>query len=529
MTGAIARDRLKNKRTARQSSPLQTKIYLHNMENNIFDSENTRPSCDSPVTDPSSSDFVIGDYSHLLVKYPSEKGKYICPACQGHNLSIHKDGKKYDCYDCHDTKKIAYELRKLNGEFNGRESVAATAITHYIKSSDGLSSPTSSQGNGAATDGKTKSNGMALAVLRSLELDSKLWFNVRTSRLILGDEELDADTIHLFLADKYGIEITKNLANDACLYFGLQHQVDPVRSYLLGTAKRQPTLELDKLCNLVLGSNEPLHAEYFKRFLIGCVARVLDPGCKFDNALILQGEQNFGKTVVFRVLASKEWYGEGMENIVGRDAIWQLHENWINELGELDQITAKHSDGVMKRNLSRQTDLLRLPYSRTNRRMPRRFVCVGTVNPGQFLKDPTGNRRYWVIPLANKIDDQLVENMRDDIWCSAVHEYLDGRCFGSPQMLPREFWDLQNTENELYFNHHPWMYLLEDWIDTQIEANMYLTINEALDRLKENHDVPIYKNQAESNRVAEIFIYKGLKKKRLTINGKRIWAYVKEW
>jgi predicted P-loop ATPase len=102
----------------------------------------------------------------------------------------------------------------------------------------------------------------------------------------------------------------------------------------------------------------------------------------------------------------------------------QLHNAWINELAELDRFLSKRDASDLKKALSIRSDKFRLPYGKGVEEFPRKFVVCGTTNKDEFWVDPTGNRRYWVIPIqVTKIDIAWLREHRDEIWAAAVELY----------------------------------------------------------------------------------------------------------
>ena len=145
-----------------------------------------------------------------------------------------------------------------------------------------------------------------------------------------------------------------------------------------------------------------------KKWLIQTVAfafATLDNPVSAEGVLVLQGDQGKGKTSFFRVLGrlagKPEWFQEGaVIDLRNKDSIITAITSWITELGELDS-TLRKDQSALKAFITRDKDTLRMPYGKTYTDMPRSTSFCGTVNPEQFLKDSTGNRRYWTIHVDN--------------------------------------------------------------------------------------------------------------------------------
>lgn len=124
-----------------------------------------------------------------------------------------------------------------------------------------------------------------------------------------------------------------------------------------------------------------------------------------DGLLVLQGAQGIGKTSFARKMALKnEFFGEGLQlDLRDKDTVIQAVSCWIGELGEIES-TFKSDISALKAFISRATDKYRVPYGRTAEDNPRRTSFIGTCNSDEYLIDETGNRRYWTVPIPERID-----------------------------------------------------------------------------------------------------------------------------
>jgi hypothetical protein len=159
-----------------------------------------------------------------------------------------------------------------------------------------------------------------------------------------------------------------------------------------------------------------------RRWFIGLVARPLAPGCKLDTALILEGAQGIGKSTFFRAIAG-EWFSD-TEMALDKDAMMQLRGAWIYEWAELD-VMGRQSVTRVKAFLSSTEDKFRPPFGRTPATVPRGGVIVGTTNNQDFLHDPSGSRRFWVVSVG-VIDIGLLRAQREQLLAEAVAAHLGG-------------------------------------------------------------------------------------------------------
>src|SRR5690606_26064778 len=139
------------------------------------------------------------------------------------------------------------------------------------------------------------------------------------------------------------------------------------------------------------------------------------------------GEQGIQKSTFFRILA-KDWFTDSLQNVEGNQAIEKLMGSWIIEFGEL-QAFSKSESNAIKRFITSQEDRTRLAYDRRVSYLKRQCVFAGTTNKSEFLKDETGNRRFW--PVAVKKEGRtksVFEDLpkeRDQIWAEAVVLWRD--------------------------------------------------------------------------------------------------------
>jgi putative DNA primase/helicase len=144
--------------------------------------------------------------------------------------------------------------------------------------------------------------------------------------------------------------------------------------------------------------------------------------------LVLQGDQYLGKTKWFKTLVPAELgvIADGLSlRTDDKDSVKQIVSNWLVELGELDATFRKSDIAQLKAFLTRDRDVLRRPYAKLESEYARRTVFFASVNPRQFLHDPTGNRRYWTIS-ATEINHSHQLDMQQ-VWAEFYEaHYLKG-------------------------------------------------------------------------------------------------------
>lgn len=205
----------------------------------------------------------------------------------------------------------------------------------------------------------------------------------------------------------------------------------PVREYLAMLPEGDPSI-LDDLGRKLFGDERTVDLpsgrvyaanEFLKRFLVAAVRRMLRPGCQVDSILILHGpEQGEGKTRFVETLFGESWMRRGLPADLGnRDANHAIKGKWGIELGELASLLRTEKNAA-KDFISGRVDVYRQYGNGEEIRRPRSCVFIGTTNDDDFLRDATGNRRYWPIsiPPGHTVPLELVRSMRDAIWAAAL-------------------------------------------------------------------------------------------------------------
>ncbi len=158
-------------------------------------------------------------------------------------------------------------------------------------------------------------------------------------------------------------------------------------------------------------------------WLTAAVARALQPGCKMDNVLVLQGEQGKKKSMALDILGGK-YFSDTKFTIGDKDGMMMASRFWIIEIAELAAMRSADNQ-TLKAFLSRRADDLRVPYGKVLEHFLRRCLFVGTTNEDEYLTDPTGNRRYLPVKISNILVDELAAD-RNQLWAEAVALFKSG-------------------------------------------------------------------------------------------------------
>lgn len=216
----------------------------------------------------------------------------------------------------------------------------------------------------------------------------------------------------------------KDFLFDTCEVIARENAFHPVREYLESCP---PDVPLTDICETWLirfaGAPDTPYVRAVSRIvLVAAVRRIRQPGCKFDEMLILETpEQGKNKSTALRMLVpNEEWFTDdfSLHADDSRRMIETMVGHWIIEAAELKDMARAGSD-ALKSFLSRREDKARMAYARKTTTRKRQCIIIGTVNEREYLKDPTGNRRFWPVRIQ-QFDVGALVAARDQIWAEAA-------------------------------------------------------------------------------------------------------------
>ena len=195
----------------------------------------------------------------------------------------------------------------------------------------------------------------------------------------------------------YGITGRDKL-DSALLIVSSKNKINDVKEYLKSLTwdgvRRVNTLLSD-----YLGAENNLYTQaVMRKSLCAAVARAVIGAVKYDYMPIFTGPQGIGKSTFLSILG-KEWFSDSLTSFEGKESAELIQGTWINEVGELTAMTKQETNAV-KQFLSKTDDIYRAAYGRRTNKYPRRCVFFGTSNEEEFLKDMTGNRRFWPVDVG---------------------------------------------------------------------------------------------------------------------------------
>lgn len=230
-----------------------------------------------------------------------------------------------------------------------------------------------------------------------------------------------------WLAEHFsGFEPATNLIEEVLITHAVANGFHPVKNFLKELPEWDGVERLDNWLITYLNAEGPEHylSTVGRITLVAAIARIFKPGCKYDHVLILEGEQGVGKSTAVDILGSP-WYSDAHLNPSDKDAVVNIQGVWFYELGELSSLNKSEVDFI-KAYITRRVDRIRLPYGERREELPRQGIFIGTTNREGYLKDVTGNRRFWPVSIG-AVRMKALKNDRAQLFAEAVVAYELGQ------------------------------------------------------------------------------------------------------
>lgn len=240
--------------------------------------------------------------------------------------------------------------------------------------------------------------------------------------------DVDYSGVRNYIECVYGI-VSNQKVDDALSLEFEKKKFHPIVDYIksLTWDGRQ---RIDTLLIEYFGAQDNVYTRAaLRKMLVAAVARVFDPGVKFDTALILVGPQETYKSTFVKKLG-KEWFSDTFTTVQGKESFEQLQGAWLIEMAELSGLKKAEVETI-KHFISKREDQFRPAYGRVVETYRRQCVFFGTTNKDDFLRDPTGNRRFLPIDVrpefvTKSVPDDLTSEEIDQIWAEAHELYKSG-------------------------------------------------------------------------------------------------------
>lgn len=338
------------------------------------------------------------------------------------------------------------------------------------------------------------------------------------------------DTAWLQIDEQFGFRAPFDFFQKVVGDLARRHLHHPVKAYLT-SLRWDGEKRLDGWLSIYGGAEDtPYTRAVGALFLTAAVRRIQTPGSKFDELLVVETNiQGKNKSQAFRTMcANEDWFSDDLPlGVESKQVIERTRGKWIIEASELQGYSTKEVDGL-KSFLSRQVDgPVRMAYGRLPIEVMRQFVMGGSTNQiTEYLRDSTGNRRFWPVRIDG-FDIDLLKRDRDQLWAEAVVREASGASI----RLPQELWAAAGVQQEARRQVDPWEEMLDDTIDFECEAilveDLWLALGDAAKSRRNN----------DAERLSRILQRRGFdRKKKLDVEylrdgllqqGKRQWAWIR--
>lgn len=280
--------------------------------------------------------------------------------------------------------------------------------------------------------------------------------------------DFDDLELQFYLSKNYKIEVSPAMCANAVTVAARRKAYDPIFEYLSAAgAAWDGVNRIERLFTTYAGAipESEMQARYIHEsarvFMIGAVARALNPGCQFDTVVVLEGEQGVGKSNFVKILGGPWYLDAHIDPKRLNDTVQALKGRWVCEISEMTP--AKQDDQeALKAFLSRKEDVVRFAYGRHINESERSAVFVGTTNQTYYHKDTTGNRRY--LSIATGVFDLpgLIRD-RDQLFGEAYVRFTRGEEW---HISNKEIVEFSRGEQNARKEVDPWQAMIADWLES---------------------------------------------------------------
>ena len=282
----------------------------------------------------------------------------------------------------------------------------------------------------------------------------------------------DDSCLYTYLATEYNV-FKRGDIYDTLVTIAKRRTFHPVREYFDNLPDWDGEPRIETLLVDYLGADDSEYTrEVTKRWLIAAVSRILRPGCKFDYIPVLSGPGGIGKSTLIAKLGGK-WFSDSLsfEDMKDKTAAEKVQGTWINEISELKGMRKMEVESV-KSFISRTEDLYRPSYGKQTERHLRTCVFIGTSNAEDYLKDITGNRRFWPIDCSGdhkKNAWELTDDAVAQLWAEVMFYYdaLDDKSL----VLDADLAKVATTKQTMALEQDERLGLVAEYLDKKLPAN----------------------------------------------------------
>jgi len=345
-----------------------------------------------------------------------------------------------------------------------------------------------------------------------------LWFNEMSLQYMCGNEPLTdhmETAIEIEICRRYLFgSIPRGWIRSSFKQLASINAKHPVKEYLDSLPDHTGEDYIGDLFKrkIIQTTNDELSAVYLKKWMTGAVRRVLEPGCKMDNILLLIGRQGFYKSTFCNVLAG-EFFSDTRLDLSSKDAYLVLRSAWIYEFSELEGYYRRSDVASIRSFLSSNVDTIRIPYDTAVQPWPRATAIIATANKIDVLQDPEGNRRFWAMEIERPIQIDMVRRMRDKLWTQAYAMAM----MNETHYLSLEEDKRRAEQNEMYEPEDPMADEINIHIDRLLEKSNIIYLSD-ITKAMGYHTAVSYNIR---NQIVRQLRDKGLRHSRL--GTKRCW------
>ena len=372
-----------------------------------------------------------------------------------------------------------------------------------------------------------------------LENDPKykdLVFHEHAQRHLLDGERIEDKHVMLVRRDlyvRYGINIKKGEVLDCIRFIAADRIYDPIKDYLDALVwdgeMRIPNFLRDVFNAEVTEDSEALIQRMGHNWLVSCVARIYNPGCKVDTAFGCVSDKGYNKGKAFEALAGIDWFTNSDLDFNSERALQKIHQSgkWIWELAEMKAFQGSTAESA-KSFMTTQRDIYKIPYATNPVECKRRVVFCFSTNNFQFLTDGA-ERRFYIITLTDHIDVEYIKKHRDQIWAEAVYYYKQGNKWwferetytddnGDSYVID---WERVNARYQInYLVEDAWAADIFEYFEQQENSQRKITTNDLYDHL----NIPqVQRKQGYSIRIGNVCRSLGYKQTK-----SRNWVKIKQ-
>ena len=313
-------------------------------------------------------------------------------------------------------------------------------------------------------------------ILTTGEFEDKFYFNEFSGmEVVKGDlpwregkgftqwTDKDDAILRHYIGLNYGLRNMNTMLADVITKICYDNRFHPIKDFI-EREEWDGVKRLDSIFIDWLGADDtPYTRAVTELAFVAAVARIYEPGIKYDYMPVLVGEQGIGKSYIFEIMTDHKWFSV-LSNFGGKDTLEKLQESWIFEVAELEAFK-KSEEREIKSFITTTNDKFRPSYGKRVEEHPRTCVFFGTTNESEFLTDTTGNRRFLPIICRRKQGDSpdfsKIEKLVGQYWAEALHLWKSGYILKLDADMTKEAERMQEEQ----YSSDPWEEIVEAYLD----------------------------------------------------------------